>query len=289
MKLPEKIDMHMHSNISDGTDAPEEILPLVKEKGIGMFSVTDHDAFKGAHAIRKIRTPDDPVFVPGVEFSCRDELGKYHILGYGYDPDTDPIRILVETGHSYRMKKVLGRIQFLKEQFGMSFPEQEIQELFHLSNPGKPHIALMMVRHGFAETKEKAIHDFLNKAHIKSGYIRPEEAIQGILGSGGVPVLAHPSYGSGDEIIVGGEMEERVRRLTGFGLQGLEAYYSGFTGLLIGENLALAEKFGLLVTAGSDYHGQNKLVHIGETNLGSVSEAADGLKRFVELMMDRCA
>ena len=93
-----KIDLHMHSTVSDGTDTPEELLARVQEAGIELFALTDHDALKGCDMIRKARKPGDPQFLNGVEFSCRDELGKYHILGYGYDPDSPSILNVVEKG-----------------------------------------------------------------------------------------------------------------------------------------------------------------------------------------------
>ena len=77
-----KIDLHLHSTISDGTDTPEEILQLIRNQKIDAFSVTDHDSIASCRRIRRVLSDDDPVLINGVEFSCRDERGKYHILGY---------------------------------------------------------------------------------------------------------------------------------------------------------------------------------------------------------------
>ena len=244
-----RIDLHMHTTVSDGTDTPEEILGRVKAAGIVLFAVTDHDAVKGARRILALRKPDDPAFLPGVEFSCKDEKGKYHILGYGFDPDAEAIRSTVEYGHGLRMKKVVARLEFLRSEFGFTFPENELSALLALDNPGKPHIGNLMVKLGYAATKEEAIKQFINRAHFHSEYLRPEDAIRGILGAGGIPVLAHPTYGSGDQLILGEEMDERIRRLTDFGLQGLEGFYSGFTPRIRREILAFAEQYGLYVTA----------------------------------------
>ena len=276
-----KIDLHLHTTVSDGTDSPEELLEKVREAGLDLFAVTDHDAVKGCGILRGILKPGDPYFLSGAEFSCRDEKGRYHILGYGFDPDAEPVRQLVEQGHRYRMNKVRARLEFIRDEFGFTFPKEEIRRLLSLDNPGKPHIGNLMVRYGYAKTKEDAIRNFLDRLHLKSDYVRPEEAIRGILGGGGIPVLAHPSYGSGNQLIIGTELEERIRRLTGYGLQGVEAYYSGFTGKLTRELLGLAEAFGLYVTAGSDYHGKNKMIEIGDTGLEDLSEAPEGLLRFV--------
>ena len=275
------IDLHMHTTISDGTYAPEEIPALVRAAGLTLFSVTDHDAISGCEIIAGQREKDDPAFVFGVEFSCRDEEGKYHILGYGYDPGTEPVRAAVERGHALRMTKLEARLAFIKDRFGFTFPEEEIAELRAMANPGKPHIGNLMVRHGYAESRGEAIGKYLNQLQMKTEYIRPEEAIAGILGSGGIPVLAHPSYGDGDQLIMGGDMDRRIRKLRDFGLQGLEGFYSGFTAMIRREVLAFAEKYEMYVTAGSDWHGSNKLIALGDTGLGEESAWPEGLRRFL--------
>ena len=277
-----KIDLHMHTMVSDGTDTPEEILLRVKEAGIGLFSVTDHDAIKGCAIVQSCAKAGDPAFITGVEFSCKDEEGQYHILGYGYDPEKPSMREAVEAGHALRVGKLQKRLDFLENRFGFVFSERDIAKLFALDNPGKPHVGNLMVKYGYALTKESAIRDYLNQYHAGSDYIRPEDAIQAILAADGIPVLAHPSYGRGDEIILGSEMDRRLQKLIRFGLQGVEAFYSGFTPKLREEILAFAEKYALFVTAGSDYHGQNKLVQLGETGFSREMEYPQGLLRFLE-------
>ena len=280
-----RIDLHLHTTVSDGTDTPEELLSKVREAGISVFSVTDHDAVKAAQVIPPLLTGQDPRFISGVEFSCRDENGKYHILGYGFHPDREAIRQVVALGHALRMKKVRARLNFLETEFGFSFPEEEVSALLQLDNPGKPHIGNLMVKHGYADTKEQAIRNYINRAHFASEYVRPEQAIEGILNSGGIPVLAHPFYGSGDELILGEEIESRLRRLIGFGLCGIEAFYSGFSEKLCRAALRLAKKYDLLITAGSDYHGANKLVQLGD--VGPVgADFPAGLRRFLERVLD---
>ncbi len=276
------IDLHIHSTISDGTDSPAEILTRVKEAGVGLFALTDHDAIKGCVILRQKLAEGDPQFVTGVEVGCRDEEGQYHILGYGYDPEAAPVRGLVEKGHSIRMNKVRTRLELLKSKFGFSFPEEELQNLLARDNPGKPHIANLMVKYGYAGSMEEAMAEYLNKLRVQSGYLSPEETIAAILASGGIPVLAHPTYGNGDQLIMGEDMNRRLRHLTDFGLRGVEAFYSGFTGRIIREMLTFAERYDLLVTAGSDYHGRNKLIELGDTGLEPGTEYPEGLCRFLE-------
>ncbi len=284
-KLNKKIDLHMHSTVSDGTDTPEEILAFVKKEGIEIFSVTDHDAVKAGKILKEKVSKDDPVFITGAEFSCKDEGGKYHILGYGFDPDHKAILDVVNHGHSLRMGKVLKRIDFLNDEFKISFPEEELNKLMSMDNPGKPHIANLMVKYGYAKSKEDAFNNYLNLIRFSSEYIRPEEAIEGILKAGGIPVLAHPFYGSGDELFLGEEMEERIVHLLKYGLQGVEAFYSGFTDKLRRQMVEYAEKYNLYVTAGSDYHGTNKLVKLGDTGLDVTDKYPRQLKRFLNAVI----
>ena len=287
MNYPEKIDLHIHTTISDGTDTPEEILEQVREAGIGIFSITDHDAVRSSEIIPEKLKKDDPLFIPGSEFSCKDEGGKYHILGYGYDSSAPAIRQLVMKSHENRMSKVWDRLDALETVYGITFPEDEVMKLLARSNPGKPHMGNLMVKHGYAETKEIAIEQFIDKLPVKSRYIRPEEAIRAILDSGGIPVLAHPSYGSGSQRITGKDMEDRLLRLMEFGLQGIEAYYSRFSNELVEELLKLAGKYSLYVTAGSDYHGKNKPNALGVTGLDAVSDAPEGLRRFLDDVLEK--
>ena len=247
-----KIDLHIHSTVSDGTDTPEEILALVKKACIRLFALTDHDAIKGCLVLRKILKEDDPHFVTGAEFSC------------------------------IRMNKVRARLELLKSKFGFSFPEEEIQNLMAQDNPGKPHIANLMAKYGYARSRDEAMKEYLNKLRVQFGYISPEEAIAAILKGGGIPVLAHPSYGNGDQLILGEEMERRLRRLKDFGLRGMEAFYSGFPERMVRDMLDYAEKYDLLVTAGSDFHGSNKLVKLGDTGLDLGTEFPERLRLFLE-------
>ena len=276
-----EIDLHMHSRVSDGTDTPEELLKKVKEAGLKVFALTDHDAAKGCREMLSHLQPGDPVFIPGVEFSSKDENGKYHILGLGYDPEAGAIDKVVDRGHSFRMKKVLGRLEFLKERFNFNFPEEDIEELLAMDNPGKPHIANLMVKHGYAENRRQAIQEYIDQLHFKSEYFRPEEVISGILEAGGIPVLAHPVYGSGDQLILGEELDARLRRLKEFGLRGVEACYSGFSDKMRDELLDYADRLDFYVTAGSDYHGTNKMIALGDTGLAALEEIPPRLEAFL--------
>ncbi|MBQ9030220.1 MAG: PHP domain-containing protein [Parasporobacterium sp.] len=278
------IDLHMHSNVSDGTDSPKELLALVKEKKISLFSLTDHDALNGAMEIQNHldQFPEPLLFLRGVELSCQDARGKYHILGYQYDRKGGPLHQMVQKAHDIRLEKVTARLDFLKREFGFSFREEDVRALFQNHNPGKPHIAKMMVTYGYAESVSDAMKRFLNKKKFPNVALPPEKAIGSIIDSGGTAILAHPAYGDGDQLILGEDMDQRIRYLMDFGLQGMECYYSSFTPRIIEEMLDLAGKYQLFVTAGSDYHGSNKLVCLGDTNLPAPQDRAPGFHAFLK-------
>ena len=115
----------MHTTISDGTDTPLEIIDAVRSAGMDLFSVTDHDAISACGTIRQTLADGDPRFISGIEFSCRDEYGKYHILGYGYDSEAGAIRSIVERGHNMRIEKTGTRLEKLRNAFGISFSEED--------------------------------------------------------------------------------------------------------------------------------------------------------------------
>lgn len=282
-----KIDFHIHTSISDGTDTPEELLKkLVKEK-INSFSVTDHDSVKSAKVFKEIFNENNFdnkfKYITGVEFACRDSNGKYHILGYNYNPDSGMINEICDKAHEYREYKVKKRIELLEEEYNIVFPEEEIENLMKLDNPGKPHIGNMMVKYGYAKTRDEAINDYINKLSYREKHIGPVEVIEAVLKADGIPILAHPSFGSGRECITGKEMDDRIKHLLEFGLKGVEAFYSGFDKKLRDENLYFADKYNLFVTAGSDYHGNNKSVKLGDTGC-DYKNLNKGLKKFLDTL-----
>ena len=292
------VDLHIHTVASDGTDTPEELLAKIRDAGICVFSITDHDGISSCTRMRELLgdtfgMPEipgadprstgqtDPIFLPGVEFSCEDEKGKYHILGYGYRTETGGVFRTVEDTHARRMRKLDARLDFIREQFGFVFSEEDLDKLHRLSNPGKPHIGNLMVQYGYAPSRNEAIKKYLNQFTTPDSHIRPEEAVSAILEDSGIPVLAHPIYGDGDQIILGEELDERVRRLKDFGLMGLECYYSGFVSKEEKTMLKLADKYDMLVTAGSDYHGRNKLIQLGDTGYSPDPEELPRLQAFL--------
>ena len=277
-----RIDLHMHSTASDGTDTPEALLAKVREEGLDIFALTDHDTYVGASKIQSLLKPGDPRFIPGIEFSCEDEDGKCHLLGYAYRSGETPVRRVARESHERRLRKVDVRLKYLRDTYGFHFDESDRQSLLAQSNPGKPHIARLMMGKGFASSISEAIDLYMGHFPKTEKPLDAGEAVRAVRESGGIPVLAHPVYGSGNSHLGRELLERRIRRLLREGLMGLETWYSTYTAGERALVTELAETFGLLQSAGSDYHGKNKTILLGQTGLPEQGELPEPLLRLLE-------
>lgn len=264
------IDLHMHTKYSDGTDSEYELIERLRKEGIKYFSVTDHDTIEGAMAVKKI-VPDDMVYIPGIEFSCRTtDNGKVHILGYNCNEKDWDFRMAISEGHFMRVEKLEKRLDHLKKDHGIVFSKEEYDYLRSLTSTGKPHIAKLLIKHGYATDKKEAIENYIDDKKdpndVTSTRIPSDDAVSGILMSGGVPVWAHPLGGINERHLTADEFDSRLKLLIGEGIKGLECWYSLYQKEEIEFLLDRAKKNGLFVSGGSDYHGRNKKVIPGELN-----------------------
>ena len=187
------------------------------------------------------------------------------MLGYGFDGSKPAIREAVAFSHHSRILKMQNRFGYLKEKYGFTFTDEERAELLALKNPGRPHFVAMMLKKGYVRTKDEGFEAF-EGYHGSEPSLSPEEAIDAILCSGGIPVLAHGILADGAKKLTEEEIAARVERFRAAGLMGLECYYATFTPRQKEIMLDLADRFGLLITAGSDYHGGNKQIMLGQPN-----------------------
>ena len=264
------IDLHMHSNASDGTDSPQELLQKISESGINIFALTDHDTITGALKIREF-VPENIKFLQGIEFSCiTGNNCKCHILGLNYDENNKSFREAIKTGEDLRHAKFFRRIELLREKFNISFTDSEIKTLLAIPSVGKPHIANMMISKGFARTRHEAIENFIDKCKTGVDRISAELAINAILDSGGVAVWAHPLGGEGESELPQEKFIMTLNELISYGLNGLECYYSKYE-LAKCESLAeIARSRKLFISGGSDYHGKNKSIPLGKLNAENI-------------------
>ncbi len=262
------IDLHIHSTASDGSLSPYEILALAQDSGVRAISLTDHDTIDGIHDILDDLHAFALDFITGVEISCEspkgfDGLGSVHLLGYGfslYDRQLNQALATAKMARKQRNPKIIRQLQHL----GLDITMTEVEDHFKTRQIGRPHIAEMMVEKGFVSSFSDAFDRFLGNgcpAYIEKYKMPCAQAIQTILDAGGVPVLAHPgllSFNSSKDL------ERFVDTLVGYGLQGLEVFYTDHDPRKTAYFKTLARKKKLLITGGSDFHGSfNQGVRLG--------------------------
>jgi len=263
------VDLHMHSNASDGSDAPHELVEKAKALGIKTISITDHDTLDGL--ISAMRFDGDGIgIITGIEFSCHAYVGDgfdCHILGYGFDVDNEDMRLAIDHGRRMRFAKLEARIKYMRENFGIVFSDAEICELRSYNSVAKPHIARILMRNGLAHSVGDAIEKYLKGAKFPDDRIDAKEAIDAIHAAGGVAVYAHPLGGERERRLTPCELFCRVKALTSLGIDGLEGYYSRYNESDREIILRAARENDMLISAGSDYHGENKTVKLGEISV----------------------
>ncbi|MBW6458459.1 MAG: DUF2061 domain-containing protein [FCB group bacterium] len=245
------LDLHIHSDRSDGELQPSELLALAHEKKCEYLSICDHDNIDHLDQIKDI--PRGMVYIPGVEISTTFP-GELHILGYGFDPADKAFRETLEGLRQVRRARNEAMLKNMREQ-GFDISMEELERESGNRTAGRPHIAGLMEKKGYSASAQEAFDTFLAKGkplYLEKTRIEPKEAIEGILRAGGIPVLAHPAQIGADQ------PEELIKELVSYGLKGIEAYYSTHSKEQTLHYLALAKKYDLLVTAGSDFHGKNR-------------------------------
>jgi predicted metal-dependent phosphoesterase TrpH len=246
-------DLHTHTNASDGTNEPPVNVRLAKAAGLAAVAITDHDTIAGIRTAEQEGRNIGVEVVPGVEISTVAKGQDIHVLGY-YISTTDTTFLQrLERLRNTRQQRNRMLIERLHE-LGMDISLDEVmnsrQPNIDQETVGRPHIADVLVSKGYVATIAEAFEKYLGKsgaAYVNPPRIHPAEALEWIKAAGGTAVLAHPGLYGDDEL---------VRELIGRGLDGLEVYHSDHSAAEEAKYLQLAESAGLLVTAGSDFHGQ---------------------------------
>lgn len=254
------IDLHVHSNHSDGTLSPEELVHLAVTTGLSAFALTDHDTVSGIvkakQAAASVADVSSLTVISGTEISAAYRKKDIHILGLFID-ETSPalIQALEEA--------VLAR-DVRNEQMAERFRSMDIPltlDELRSENPDtvitRAHFANFLIKHRYVKTSQEAFLRYLNHdapCFVPREYMQPERAISLIAEAGGIPVLAHPLLYK----LPPAELEDLLKRLTDAGLKGLEVYYSSNTGFDEQLCYGLANRYGLFMTGGSDFHGANK-------------------------------
>ncbi len=250
------IDLHTHTTASDGKLSPTELVRYAVKKKLRALAVTDHDTVEGLDEAIGAGRQTDMEVVPGIEISAEWKTGTMHILGYYMDYN-DSIFMkkigLLQDSRAQRNPCIIKKLQ----QLGIDIEIEEVVAVSGTGQVGRPHFAQVLLNKGYVKTPREAFEKYLTKgakAYVEKYRFNPEEAIKLILKAGGIPVLSHPITLNCETIL---ELESVVRELTELGLRGIEAYYSDHDRGMSKICKGIAEKYKLLVTGGSDFHGEN--------------------------------
>ncbi|MEE8204522.1 MAG: PHP domain-containing protein [Dehalococcoidales bacterium] len=258
------VDLHIHSSVSDGVYTPTEVVGKAAGAGMTVIALADHDNVDGiAEALEAAEKTPGLKVIPGVEISTDVPDGEVHVLGYFIDHTHPELLSALATMRDSRQTRARKMIDKLA---GLGFPVdwQRVQDLAGDGTIGRPHIAQALLEKGYISTFQEAFTRFLawgGPAYVGRDKMTPQEAIILIRRAGGLAVLAHPFTSNNTESLVAGLKEG--------GLAGLEAYYKNYTTGEISTLVSLADKYGLIATGGTDYHGLDDKAEtaIGGTNV----------------------
>jgi len=254
-----RIDLHIHSNASDGTFTPAEILDRAGRIGLGAIAITDHDTVDGVENALAAGIPPSIGFLTGVEISAAppqsySHPGSFHILGYGFRPQDPQLKRELQTLQEARRNRNPRIVERLN-QIGIPIRLEDVKSAAGAGQIGRPHIAQCLMKQGVVTSIDEAFDRLLGTgkpAYVDKYRIECRRAIELIRVAGGLPVLAHPGLLS---LADDRQLDLVVDELVSMGLKGLEVYYPGHTPEQTRRLLDLARLRELLVTGGSDFHG----------------------------------
>lgn len=263
-----KLDLHIHSIYSDGSLSPEDLVDTAINLDISAISITDHDnilSYKHAVAQADLRSKETgkPVveIIPGVEINTLWKGHEIHVLGYYMDLTSKPFLDLLAYQQHARAQQTIKIVEKLNKE-GINIKLEDITSLvIEGGSIGRPHIARSIVNMGGAKHVIEAYNKYINDSastYVKRKTVSPHEAVEIVYEACGIPVIAHP----GDVDII----EDLVKDLINCGLRGIEAYHRKHSPAMVEYYFTMAEKYGLVVTGGSDFHGPsgNKKMEPGQ-------------------------
>ncbi len=274
------VDLHMHSTASDGTDSPEVIITKCAKLNLRLCSITDHDNIDSQLQAKETAAKYGLKYVSGVEFSVSHE-GELHILGYGVNIENRAFCSMMEELRQSRVERVHEILrQLALHQVHVSFAD--VERLAQGNTLGRPHVALALMEKGYAGDFAEAFNKYLNEnglCYVKRRKLSAVQAIELILSAGGAPVLAHPKFVRTNDIdaLVGGMAKE--------GLAGIEAYYPAHSDYEVEKYLRIAKQNGLIVTAGSDYHGKMR----EHTAIACEKRTGEALEQSIKFLTEKYA
>lgn len=275
------IDLHTHSCVSDGTDTPTELVEYAVKKGLAALALTDHDTVDGVEEALRAAEGTDLLLIPGVELSAEYRGRDIHILGLCLNYRSEKFLSYLQ---EFKRARDARNVKMAERLTAHKLPVtvEELKEEYGEAVLTRAHFAKLLKKKGYVQSYEEAFLRFLGDdkpCYVPRERITPEEAVNLIHEAEGIAVLAHPLlYHMGMD-----ELDELVKRLKTGGLDGLEAIYSMNKGRDERRMRELADKYGLLITGGSDYHGATKPhIDLG-TGQGNLCVPEELLKAMAEL------
>ncbi|MCB9853969.1 MAG: PHP domain-containing protein [Phycisphaerales bacterium] len=243
----------MHSRASDGHYTPAYLMELASLRGLSAVALTDHDTVDGLAEAAAAAEKFGMDFINGVELDAAHYQGTMHILGYGFDPTAQSMQGHLHAAKSARSNRN-GEILRRLRELDVRIDESELLGRRGAAELGRPHIADAIVRAGRARDREAAFRDYLGEgaaAYVVGDKLKPSSCISAIRNAGGVAVLAHPTTLRCSSDL---ELETIVARLESDGLGGIEVWHPSQDEAKQKRLLALAKRFDLVATGGSDLH-----------------------------------
>lgn len=254
---PVSIDLHTHSTASDGSLTPTGVVELAGATRLASIALTDHDTLEGIDEAREAADRVGIELIPGVELSLDWDRGGMHLIVLWLAPEPGPLQdrlAALRAGRDTRNARIVTRLR----ELGMDITVDEVEREGGSGSVGRPHIAAVMVRRGHVPDIRCAFDEYLGHgrpAYVPRDRLSPTEAIRLARQSGGVPVLAHAhTIGLENQA----EVEEQLGRLVEAGLIGIECHYGSYGSDERAGYVRMAERFGLLPSGGSDFHGAYK-------------------------------
>jgi predicted metal-dependent phosphoesterase TrpH len=242
-------DLHCHTNASDGLLSPSEVVDIAAQKGLSTIAITDHDTISGYSEGKRAASACGIDLITGIEINT-DWFGKeQHILGYGFDPDSRDLNMKLNDIRAKRKDRISKIVNKLNE-IGLKLSAEEVAEKAKGLSVGRPHVAQAMVNKGYARSVKDAFENYLAigaKAYVPRYKLKPQEAINIINEAQGIAVLAHPGIQN---------LYCEIGPWIDIGLKGIEVYHPEHNKENILRYTELARKKGLIITGGSDFHGE---------------------------------